>query len=42
MLLAIMRAGGFSTPAGAIRCGLWRLAEHLGLDCPIGLFKVGR
>ena len=32
-LLGIMEAGGFSTPAAAIRCALWKLGKHL--DVPM-------
>jgi hypothetical protein len=32
-LLGIMHEGGFSTPTAAIRCALWKLANHL--DVPM-------
>lgn len=40
VIIEIMRAGGFSTPASAVRCGLWRLAQHLDVACPPELFQI--
>jgi hypothetical protein len=42
VLIEVMRAGGFSTPASAIRCGLYRLAQHLDVECAPDVFAVGR
>jgi hypothetical protein len=42
VLIEIMRAGGFSTPASAVRCALWKLAQHLDVECPPELFRLCR
>lgn len=41
VLFEIMRAGGFATTASAVRCGLWKLAQHLNVECPPELFRLG-
>lgn len=39
-LIQIMRAGGHSTPEGAIRTALWKYARHLNLNVPVDAFKL--
>lgn len=42
MLLEMMRAGGTSTPAAAIKAALHRHAAHLGLNPGMNVFSLER
>lgn len=39
-IFEIMRAGGFGSAQSAVRCALWKLADHLDVPMTTETFKL--